>query len=221
MVFFLCCFEIAASLLLMPHFPTEKSLLEVCRACWMVREQPPGLSLGGNSNTHTVPSAVQSILGQSFITRFIYSACFRSTAALLTPTGEPRQWRRLWLYQLALLSVSSSRTLWPLQILVTACAEGNRTQSASWGRSPLINRSRVSSVCCRAIQPSWLKGWADLRTASLMGVISGSGSKHSGYKIRRECIKAMSWACFTVTITKYPKERAKSKRSMKSSKLLC
>lgn len=52
------------------------------------------------------------------------------------------------------------------------------------GFSPLISRSHVSRICCRAVQPSWLEGCVHLGTASLMGAVSGSGSKHSRYKIK-------------------------------------
>ncbi len=134
---------------------------------------------------------------------------------LLAPTGESRRWRRLWLYQLALLSVSSSRTPWPQQTWVTDGTEGNRTQRPVSGRSALISRSHVSSVCCRAVQPSWLKGCVRLGTASLMGVISGSGRKHSGYKIRLECIKAMPEACLLALLLSTQKKEWDRKEALK------
>lgn len=84
---------------------------------------------------------------------------------------------------------------------------------------PLISRSHVPSVHCRPVQQPTVA--ERLCSPSLRGAVSGSGSKHSGYKIKQECIKAMLGACLlnVGTITKHSKERAGSKSGIKSSSL--
>lgn len=69
-----------------------------------------------------------------------------------------------------------------------AAVEGNQSLRAVSSHSPLINRSHVSSVCSRVVQPAWLKALVHL--ASLIEVISDDGSKHSRYKVRHERTRA-------------------------------
>lgn len=212
-VFFLCCFVIASNLLLQrPHFLTDKAgslILEVVLSLKVWRAGLSPVCPCGERHTHCTMCSRIHPAPQLYYPIYLLWLLQVLLWDLLAPTGEPQRWRRLWLYPPALLSVSSSGTLWSLQTWVTVRAEGNRTPRPASGRSALVSRSRVSS----AAQPSWLKGCVHL--VSLMGVISGSGSKHSAYKIKHECIKVMPGACLLPVLLSAWKKGRHRKETLK------
>lgn len=150
--------------------------------------EPVWWSENYSQDAHIVPGPVESILVHSFITRFIYTGCFGCyNEAHSSPRRAPAE------------GDDYESVHWPYYVSAAAGHCGRRrpeslTEQREIGHGvPSLAGRMFPPVCCRAAQPSWLKGCVHL--VPLMGVISGSGSKHSGYKIKHECIKVMPGAC--------------------------
>lgn len=153
--------------------PTRQEVslaLKVCGARLMVRELLPGRAhCSRPSRIHPGPQLYYSI--------YLHWLFRVATMRPARPPGEPRRGGDYY-----------ESVHWPFYVSAAAGHCGRRRP-----RVPSFAGRMFPSVCCRAAQPSWLKGCVHL--VPLMGVISGSGSKHSGYKIKHECIKVMPGAC--------------------------